>query len=106
MPALCVLIVISMLAGDCRGRSGGLRRRDAECRPSGWRRWLASRVWADGIGMLMDQQFDASGNTPPLAWPGQAGRQFGRKFASSCHELSVIAVCRLGWEGRIAIDTM
>jgi hypothetical protein len=40
-----------VLAGDCRGKWGGLRRRDAGCRPSGWRRWLVS---ADGIGVLLD----------------------------------------------------
>ena len=56
--------------------------------------------------MLLDQQFDPSGKTPPLAWPGQAVWQFDHRFESSCHELSVIAVCRLGWGGRIAIDTM
>ena len=53
-----------------------------------------------------DHQFDPSGNTPPLAWPCEAGRQFGRGLESDCHELSMIAVCRLGWGGRIAIDTM
>jgi hypothetical protein len=56
--------------------------------------------------MLLEHQFGPSGNTPPLAWPGEAGRQFGRGLESGCHELSLIAVCRLGWGGRIAIDTM
>ena len=56
----------------------------------------------DGIGMLLEHQFGLSGNTPPSAWPEQARRRWIPRFEMGLHELSVIAVCRVGLAGRIA----
>src|ERR1700693_5074686 len=92
---------------DCRldprgGRKSGLRQR--ECGPSAAKMTVsaAGPCLVGHVGTLVDHQFDPSGDTYPLAWPGQAGRQFGLSIASSDHELSMIAVCGWGRGGRIS----
>jgi hypothetical protein len=92
--------------GGLQGKMGRVgATRDAGCRSpdgaAGWlpgfRRMVSVCCWRISLTRVA--------TLCPLAWLGEAGRQFGRGLESG-HELSLIAVCRLGWGGRIAIDTM
>lgn len=58
-------------------------------------------------GTREDRWRGPRGNTPPMAWTGQAGlSRFDQGLDSGCHDVSVIAVWHLGLGNKTAILTI